>query len=86
MVKTLFYLAIILILSTLAKSENINNFDCNEILLQEMLNLRKKIEIDTNYKIFLSPQCKLKTKSKISFNYSEKVIDIYSDILNYDFN
>ena len=86
MVKTLFYLAIILILSTLAKSENINNFECNEILLQEMLNLRKKIEIDTNYKIFLSSECKLKTKSKISFNYSEKVIDIYSDILNYDFN
>ena len=84
--KILIYLSISLLCSTIVKSESINNFECNDILLQEMLALKKKIEIDTNYKIFLSSQCKLKTNSKISFNHSEKVIDIYSDLLNYNFN
>ena len=86
MIKILIFLAISLLFSTIVKSESINNFECNDILLQEMLTLKKKIEIDTNYKIFLSSQCKLKANSKISFNHSKKVIDIYSDLLNYNFN
>ena len=86
MIKILIYFTITLFCLTTVKSESINKYECNDIVLQEKLTLKKKIEIDTNYKVFLNSQCKLNTFSRIDFNHSNKIINIYSDILNYDFN
>jgi|AACY02.9.fsa_nt_gi hypothetical protein len=63
------------------------NYNCNEIELKKLNNLRNKLEKDlNNTKIEISKECRLFTKKTNYFNKSNIKQHVYKEIYELEFN